>query len=176
MTAQEAKEVTQSPDSGSGMTQELLRLRGVSPMSPEEALALTRRALDAFGLSEWRVRLTDFPAQQETKVENGITHTRPRRRLGLCRYQAKTIEVSRSHVEQDRRDFVTETIAEEVAHALTEGDTNHGLRWKTAYQNIRAILLADAEERHVIERLVSEAHRGSSLHRFSDAFASKCKL
>jgi predicted SprT family Zn-dependent metalloprotease len=138
------------------MTQELLRLRGVSPMSPEEALALTRRALDAFGLSEWRVQLTDFPAQQETKVENGRTYTRPRRRLGLCRYQAKTIEVSRSHVEQDRRDFVTETIAEEVAHALTEGDTNHGPRWKTAYENIKAILVADAEEQKVIASLLTK--------------------
>ena len=122
-----------------------LRLRGVSPMLPEEALALTRRALDAFGLSEWRVQLTDFPPNPDGS-----------RRLGLCSYRQKTIMLSASHVEQDRRDCVLETLAEEVGHALTPEDTNHGARWKTAYEHIKAIIVADAEEQQAVEMLISK--------------------
>jgi hypothetical protein len=134
--------------------QELLRLRGVPPMSSEEALALTRRALDAFGLSKWYVRLTEFPPiADEIEVVAGVTFIRPGRRLGLCSYKRRAIELSRLHVERDRRDYVIETIAEEVAHALTPGDTNHGPRWKSAFENLKANIEADVQEQAVIRAL-----------------------
>jgi hypothetical protein len=59
-------------------------------------------------------------------------------------------------VEQDSDEYVTETIAEEIAHALTPGDTNHGPRWQTAYENIKAIIVADAEEQKVIASLLTK--------------------
>jgi SprT-like family len=136
-----------TPYSGRAATQELLRARSVLPMSPEEALTIIRRALDSFGLTEWRVRLTDFPPNPDGS-----------RRLGLCRYQGKTIELSGSHVEQDRRDFVIETIAEEVAHCLVPDDLKHGSRWKNAYENIKSMIVADIEEQEVIERLIGAIH------------------
>jgi hypothetical protein len=126
-------------------------------MTQEAARRITERLLGAFGLTGWSVRFVNFPPMEdERRVIDGIAYTRPRRRLGLCSYRNQTIDLSIPHVEQDADHFVTETIAEEVAHALTPGDTNHGPRWKRSYENIKAILVADAEEQKVIASLLTK--------------------
>jgi hypothetical protein len=128
-------------------------------MKQDDADRITKRLLEAFGLTDWAVRFVNFPAMEDEEniSINGVKlPPLPRRRLGLCSYRRQTIDLSIPHVEQDPKDYVLETIAEEVAHALTPGDINHGPRWKTAHEHIKAILVADAEEQQVIEKLISK--------------------
>ena len=110
-------------------------------MTLQQAQSLTEHLLTSFGLNGWRVQLVNFPPlpEEENITIKGVKlPPLTRRRLGLCSYRRQTIDLSIPHVEQDSDDYVTETIAEEVAHALTPGDTDHGPRWRRAYENIRA--------------------------------------
>lgn len=54
---------------------------------------------------------------------------RRKRFLGLCSYNRKTIELSKSYVENNNEELVKDTILHEIAHALTRC-TGHDWRWK----------------------------------------------
>lgn len=67
-------------------------------------------------------------------AENGLHRwstklSRGRRTIGLCDYNTRTIKLSKYHLEQDDRDYIEDTIAHEVAHALNPHD-RHGPDWK----------------------------------------------
>jgi len=111
-------------------------------MTLERTRTITESLLRTFGLTDWSVHFVTFPAMpDEAKFVDGITFTRPRRRLGICSYRNQTISLSIEHVEEDDDNCVTEMIAEEIGHALTPGDTNHGPRWKNARDRVWQTLL-----------------------------------
>lgn len=60
-----------------------------------------------------------------------------KRRLGVCRYAPKRIEVSTYHAEQSVLEEVEDTILHEIAHALTPGH-HHDNVWKAACRSIGA--------------------------------------
>jgi hypothetical protein len=132
-------------------------------MTQDRARRIAERLLEAFGLTGWALRFVNFPPMEDEEniSINGVKlPPLQRRRLGLCSNLNRTISLSIRHVEEDPDDYILETIAEEVAHAITPGDINHGPRWRRAYEHIKAILVADAEEQQVIEKLMSACAAG----------------
>jgi hypothetical protein len=128
-------------------------------MKQDHARRITERLLEGFGLTGWVLRFVNFAMMEDEEniTINGVKlPPLQRRRLGLCSYRNRTISLSIRHVEEDPDDYVLETIAEEVAHAITPDDTNHGPRWKRAYEHIKAIIVADAEEQQDVEMLISK--------------------
>lgn len=115
-------------------------------MTQDEARWITERLLRYFGLLDWSVHFVSFPPMADEQcVMDGVTYRRPVRRLGLCRYEPRRIELSEKHVAEDEREYIIETIVEEVAHALTPGD-GHGPDFSWIKEGILARLHADAEE------------------------------
>jgi hypothetical protein len=114
-------------------------------MKQERARMLTERLLKSFGLTGWSVHFVNFPPMpDEQKTVDGTTLTRPVRRLGLCSYRNQTISLSLQHIEEDDDNSVTQTICEEIGHALSRGDAEHGRRWKSARDRVwRALLETD---------------------------------
>jgi predicted SprT family Zn-dependent metalloprotease len=55
--------------------------------------------------------------------------SRARRRLGLCNYTRKVIQLSSAFIELNGEDLVAETVKHEIAHALTPGH-GHDEIWK----------------------------------------------
>ena len=82
-------------------------------MEVPEALTLARRLLDEHGLREWAVGLN-----------------RNVRRMGVCRYRHKRIELSEPYVRLNDLDEVTDTIKHEIAHALVGPGRGHGPEWQ----------------------------------------------
>jgi len=58
-----------------------------------------------------------------------LTLDHSRRRAGQCKYQTRTISISRYLTELHSEDEVRDTILHEIAHALTPGD-GHGEVWR----------------------------------------------
>jgi predicted SprT family Zn-dependent metalloprotease len=82
-------------------------------VNSREAVLIAKDILFEFGLHDWRVELD-----------------RAVRRFGQCRYQTKTIGLSRALVELNDRSQVEDTIRHEVAHALAGPEAGHGNVWK----------------------------------------------
>lgn len=85
-------------------------------MKTNEAKTLARELLDQYGLQDWRFKID----------------TRPKMRLGQCRYTKREIAVS-AWVFRLRPDDVEDTLRHELAHALAwtrDGASGHGWRWK----------------------------------------------
>lgn len=75
----------------------------------------TNDELRTNGLGEWRAQVS-----------------RGRRTIGMCDYRAKTVYLSKYHLDHDSDSDILDTIYHEVAHALNPYD-GHGYKWqKTA--------------------------------------------
>ena len=61
-----------------------------------------------------------------------------KRCLGLCRFDAKRIELSAAFVQRNGEDAVRDTVLHEVAHALAGARAGHGAAWKAACVRIGA--------------------------------------
>lgn len=83
-------------------------------MNRTEALTLARQTLDAHGLHGWKA----------------VIDTRPRKRLGQCRYRNREIGISAYHVTYHSDEDVRDTILHEIAHALVGPGHGHGPVWK----------------------------------------------
>ena len=90
-------------------------------VDPDAARALARELMDRHGLDAWSFRFD-----------------RARRRLGCCRYDSRTITLSRHLVQLNPVEVVRDTILHEIAHALTPG-AKHGPAWRA-----RAVALGAA--------------------------------
>lgn len=73
------------------------------------------------GLSDWRFQFN-----------------RRKRAMGLCRYEAKTIELSIHFVTRNDAASVEDTILHEIAHALAGHAAGHGPRWRRVCAKIGA--------------------------------------
>jgi len=90
-------------------------------MKTSEALYIARVLLDKHDLQRWRP----------------VIDTRPKRRLGQCRYTVKEIGLTAWYVTKYSYKEVVDTILHEIAHALTPGH-HHDRYWKSKAQQIGA--------------------------------------
>ncbi|UFU03246.1 SprT-like domain-containing protein [Ruania suaedae] len=82
-------------------------------MELEAAWTLGRGLLDQHGLTDWRLAFDSA-----------------RRRAGLCRYDRRTISLSRHLVPLHDEAAVRETVLHEIAHALAGPRSGHGQKWR----------------------------------------------
>lgn len=80
-----------------------------------------REIMDRHGLQSWRLVMDDA-----------------RRRLGCCKYNRKTITLSRRHLETSQEADVVDTILHEVAHALVGPNNGHNNVWRSMCVKIGA--------------------------------------
>jgi len=55
---------------------------------------------------------------------------RTRRRLGVCKYRAKRIEIAEYYARHSPEETVLDTLRHEIAHALAGPAAGHGPKWK----------------------------------------------
>jgi predicted SprT family Zn-dependent metalloprotease len=79
----------------------------------EELQAAARRELDKHGLHGWTF---------------GLAKTK--RRLGVCKYRTKRIEIAEYDAQHSPPDSVLDTLRHEIAHAIAGPAAKHGPRWK----------------------------------------------
>ncbi|HLS13512.1 MAG TPA: SprT-like domain-containing protein [Beutenbergiaceae bacterium] len=100
-------------------------------MDLDEAWAMGRELLDQHDLRHW-----------------DLSFDRAKRRAGLCRYDARTISLSRHLTALHSPDQVRDTVLHEVAHALAGAEAGHGPSWRATARRIGAstarTLAADA--------------------------------
>ena len=82
-------------------------------MDLKELEAIAVRELKANGLRGWTF---------------GLTGTK--RRLGVCKYQAKRIEITEYHVRNNPPSTVLDTLRHEIVHAIAGSAAKHGPAWK----------------------------------------------
>ncbi len=73
-------------------------------------------------------------ARQEMRA-NGLhgwtfSLSNTKRRLGVCKYRAKRIEVAEYYARHSPEDSVLDTLRHEIAHAIAGPAAKHGPRWK----------------------------------------------
>lgn len=83
-------------------------------MNTYEAIKITMKELEKWGLSHWKVSLN-----------NRLT-----RALGRCVYSRNEIELQRRYVQENSVEIVLDTIRHEIAHALAGHKAGHGPEWK----------------------------------------------
>jgi SprT protein len=84
----------------------------MSKQMQRDVVTFARAALDAKGLTDWR-----------------IGFNRRKRAAGLCRYRTKTVEISIYHL-ADEWSTIRNTILHEIAHAVAGHAAGHGPVWK----------------------------------------------
>jgi len=93
--------------------------------------ALGERLLAEHGLTEWRLRFDNA-----------------KRRAGACRFDARTISVSRHLMALYDEDDVRDTVLHEIAHALVGPEHGHDAVWRATAHRIgcsgRRLVDADA--------------------------------
>ncbi|QDV36938.1 SprT-like domain-containing protein [Tautonia plasticadhaerens] len=82
-------------------------------MDLEQLDAIARRELERHGLRGWTFGLS-----------------RTRRRLGVCKYRAKRIEVAEYYARHSPPETVLDTLLHEIAHAIAGPAAKHGPKWK----------------------------------------------
>jgi predicted SprT family Zn-dependent metalloprotease len=82
-------------------------------MDLKELEAIARRELAKNGLRGWSFGLS-----------------RARRRLGVCKYEAKRIEIAEYYARNSPEVSVLDTLLHEIAHAIAGHSAKHGPRWK----------------------------------------------
>ena len=80
-----------------------------------------RELMDRHGLADWSIRFNDAE-----------------KKLGVCRYREKRIELSRRHAVNGAPEQVTDTILHEIAHALAGPEAGHGPEWKAVARQLGA--------------------------------------
>lgn len=75
--------------------------------------AIAIRELEKHGLRDWTFRLSDA-----------------KRRLGVCKYRVKRIEIAGYYASNSSPETVLDTLFHEIAHALAGPQAHHGPAWK----------------------------------------------
>lgn len=90
-------------------------------MDLEELQAIARRELAKHGLHGWTF---------------GLAKTK--RRLGVCKYKTKQIEIAEYYARNSPEASVLDTLLHEVAHAIAGPAAKHGPRWKAVATRLGA--------------------------------------
>ena len=83
-------------------------------MNTYEAIKITMKELEKWGLSHWKVSL----------------NSRLTRALGRCVYSRNEIELQRRYVQENSVEIILDTIRHEIAHALAGYKAGHGPEWR----------------------------------------------
>ncbi len=78
------------------------------------------------------------PTQPRTRKHWTFGFNNRKRCLGLCRFDAKRIELSAAFVQRNDEPAVRDTVLHEIAHALAGPKAGHGQAWKDACVRIGA--------------------------------------
>ncbi len=103
--------------------------RGQRMARLEEVAAQARELMDRHGLADWSFGF------------NGAE-----KKLGVCRYRKKRIDLSGEHAVEAAAAQVTDTIFHEIAHALAGPDAGHGPAWKAVARRLGATPKSRAPE------------------------------
>lgn len=90
-------------------------------MNLEEAAAMGRALLSSHGLEDW-----------------SFTFDRAKRRAGMCRFDQRTISLSRHLTQLHDADQVRDTLLHEIAHAIAGPKAGHGSHWRAVATQIGA--------------------------------------
>ncbi len=90
-------------------------------MDLEELQSIARRELKANGLHDWAFGLA-----------------RTKRRLGVCKYRAKRIEIADYYARHSPEPSVLDTLLHEIAHAIAGPAAKHGPAWKAVAARLGA--------------------------------------
>ena len=82
-------------------------------MELEKLKSIAAQELKKHGLHGWAFGLADT-----------------KRRLGVCKYRQKRIEIAEYYARHSPEESVLDTLMHEIAHALAGPAANHGPRWK----------------------------------------------
>src|SRR3954467_710800 len=82
-------------------------------MDPEPLKATAAQELKKHGLHDWTFGLS-----------------KAKRRLGVCKYRAKRIEVAEYYALNSPEESVLDTLRHEIAHAIAGPAARHGPKWK----------------------------------------------
>ena len=102
-------------------------------MDLEELAALARQEMKALNLEGWT-----------------FGYTNARRRLGVCKYRSRHIQLSEFYVRNNPRDAVLDTLRHEFAHALVGPGAGHGPIWKAAATRLGAVPRACDTSPHTV--------------------------
>lgn len=90
-------------------------------MDVDGARTMARGLMDHHGLHDWTLRFDTA-----------------KRRAGLCRYDSRTISLSRPLTALYTHEHVRETVLHEIAHALAGAKAAHGPAWRRVAREIGA--------------------------------------
>jgi len=91
-------------------------------MELKELEAVARREMSKHGLHDWSF---------------GFANTK--RRLGVCKFQTKRIEIAEYYALHSAAETVLDTLLHEIAHALAGPSARHGPAWKAIAIRLGAI-------------------------------------
>lgn len=104
-------------------------------MDLTELATIANRELKKHGLSGWTF---------------GLANTK--RRLGVCKYRTKRIEISEYYAQHSPAEAVMDTLQHEIAHALAGHAAGHGPIWKAIAVRLGATPLAcDTSKQTVVK-------------------------
>src|SRR4051812_29689969 len=83
-------------------------------MDLEELNSIARREMQTHGLRGWTFGIADT-----------------KRRLGVCKYRQKRIEIAGYYAKSNPTESVLDTLRHEIAHAIAGPSARHGPAWKT---------------------------------------------
>ena len=92
-------------------------------MDLEQLEAIARQELKKHGLHGWTF---------------GLSKTK--RRLGVCKYRTKRIEIAEYYARNSPEESVLDTLRHEIAHAIAGPAAKHGPRWKAVAVRLGATL------------------------------------
>jgi predicted SprT family Zn-dependent metalloprotease len=78
----------------------------------------------------------------------GLANTR--RRLGVCKYRTKRIEIAEYYARNSPAETVIDTLLHEIAHAIAGPSARHGLAWKAVAVRLGATPRACETSHHVV--------------------------
>jgi len=104
----------------------------------KEARALLREKMNDHGLTEWKTRI-------------GGAY----RRLGMCSYKEKVIELSEQFVLAGTQEQILDTIMHEIAHALVGPGYGHGRVWKAKARELGATAKSASKSVNIEQRYVA---------------------
>ncbi len=90
-------------------------------MDLKELERIANQQLIQFGLSGWTFRLANS-----------------KRRLGVCKYRPKRIEIAEYYARNNPPESVLDTLLHEIAHAIAGAGAGHGPAWKAIALRIGA--------------------------------------
>ncbi len=93
----------------------------VKPMDLQELESIAAQELRKHGLKDW-----------------SFGWAKTNRRLGVCRYRWKRIEIAEYYAQHNPPENVLDTLLHEIAHALAGPDARHGPAWKAIATRIGA--------------------------------------